>query len=50
MSSCAMHDLDAKCGPSCLRILEILSKGTQLPKTDVLAFFRVVSVDAMRCR
>jgi len=50
MSDCTMHDLDVECGPSCLRIPELLSKGTALPKTGVLAFYRMVSVDTVRCR
>ena len=45
-----MHDLDIEYGPISFRIPELLSNGTALPKTGVLAFYRVVSVDTMRCR
>jgi len=45
-----MHDLDVECGPSSFRTPELLSNGTALAKTGVLAFYRVVSVDTMRCR
>jgi len=45
-----MHDLDIECSPSSFRIPELLSNGTVLPKTGVLAFYRVVSVDTMCCR
>ena len=48
--SCTMHDLDAQCGPSSFRIPELLSNGTALSKTGVLAFCGVVSADAIRCR
>jgi len=50
MSRCTMHDLDVGCGPSSFRIPELLSNGTALPKTSVLAFYRVASVDTMRRR
>jgi len=50
MSRCTMHDLDIECGTSSFRIAELLSNGTALPKSGVLAFFRVVSVDTVRCR
>ena len=45
-----MHDLDEECGPSSFHIPELPSNGTVLPKTGVLAFYRMVSVDTMRCR
>jgi len=45
-----MHDLDVECSPSSFRILELLSNRIALPKTGLLAFYRVVSVDTMRCR
>jgi len=45
-----MHDLDVECGPSSFRIPELLSNGTVLPKTGVLTFYPMVSVDTMRCR
>ena len=45
LSHCTMHDLDVECGPSSFRMPELLSYGTALPKTGVLAFCRVVSVD-----
>ena len=45
-----MHDPDVECGPSAFRIPEPLSNGTAPPKTGVLAFYRVTSVDTMRCR
>jgi len=45
-----MHDLDVQCDPSSFRIPELLSDGTALSITGVLAFYRVVSVDTMRCR
>jgi len=47
---CMMHDLDVGSGPSSFRIPELLSNGTALPKSGVLAFYRVVSLDTMRCR
>jgi len=50
MSRCAMHDLDVEYDPSSFRTPELLSNGTALPKTGMLAFYRVVSVDTMRCR
>jgi len=50
MSRCTMRDLDVECGPSSFRIPELLSNGTALSKTGVLAFYRVVSVDTMCCR
>jgi len=50
MSRCTIHDLDVECGPSAFRMSVLLSNWTALPKTGVLAFFRVVSVDTMRCR
>jgi len=50
MSRCTMHDLDVECGPSSFRVPELLSNWTALPKTGVLAFYGVVSVDTMRCR
>ena len=37
-----MHDLDVECGPTSLHIPEILSNGTVLVKTGVLAFYQVV--------
>jgi len=45
-----MHDLDVECGPSSFGIPELLSNGTALPKTGVLAFYGMVSVDTMHCR
>jgi len=45
MSRCTIHDLDVECGPNSFRIPELLSNGTALPKTGVLAFYRVVSAD-----
>jgi len=45
-----VHDLDVECDPSSFCISELLSNGTVLPKTVVLAFYRVVSVDTMHCR
>jgi len=48
MSRCIRNDLDVECGPSSFRIPE--RNGTALPKTGMLAFYRVVSVDTMRCR
>jgi len=50
MSRSTMHDLDVECGPSSFYIPELLSNWTALPKTGVLAFYRVVSMDTMRCR
>jgi len=50
MSRCTVHDLDVECGPSSFSIPELLSNGTALPKTGVLAFYHMVSVDTMRCR
>ena len=44
-----MHDVDEECGSSSFRMPELLSNGTALPKTGVLGFYRVVSVDTMRC-
>jgi len=35
--------------PQFFHIPELLSNGTALPKTGVLAFYCVVSVDTMRC-
>jgi len=40
MSRCMMHDLDVECGPTSLHIPEILSNGTVLVKTGVLAFYQ----------
>jgi len=45
-----MHELDIECGPSSFRIPELLSNGTALPKTGMLAFYRMVSVHTMHCR
>jgi len=45
-----MHDLDVKYGPGSFRITELLSNWTALPKTDMLALYRVVSVDTRRFR
>jgi len=45
-----MHDLDVEGSLSSFHIPELLSNGIALPKTSVLAFCRVVSVDTMRCR
>jgi len=42
-----MHDLDSECGPSSFRMPELLSNGTALRKTGVLAFYGVPSVDTM---
>jgi len=50
MSRWTVHDLDIECGPSSFRMPELLSNGTALPKTGVLAFYRVISVDTMRWR
>jgi len=50
MSRCTMHDLDVECGPSSFCIPELLSNGIALPKTSMLVFYHVVSVDTMRCR
>jgi len=43
-----MHDLDVECDLSPLCIPELLSNGTALPRTGMLAFYHVVTVDAMR--
>jgi len=48
--SCTMHVLDVECGPSSFHIPELLSNGTVLPKTGMLAFYCMVSVDTTRCR
>jgi len=45
-----MHELDVECVPRYFSIPELLSNGTALPKISVLMFYRVVSVDTMRCR
>jgi len=50
MSRCTMHDLAVECCLSSFHTLELLSIGKALPKTGVLAFYRVVFVDTMRCR
>jgi len=50
MSRCTMYDLDVECSPSSFRIPDLLSNGTALPKTGVLAFYNVVSVDTIHCR
>jgi len=39
-----MHDLDVECGPTSLHIPEILSNGTVLVKTGVLAFYQLGSL------
>jgi len=44
MSRCTVHGLNVECGPSSFRILELLSNGTGLPKTCMLAFYCLVSV------
>jgi len=49
LSHCTMHDLDVECGPSSFHIPKLLSNGTALPKTGVFAFYRMVSMDTMRC-
>jgi len=41
-----MHDLDVECGCSYFRIPEFLSNWTVLPKTDVLPFYHLASVDS----
>jgi len=45
MSRCTMHDQDVECSPFSFCIPELLSNGTALPKTGVLEFYHVVSVD-----
>jgi len=45
-----MHDLDIECSPGSFCIPELLSNGTALPKTGVISFYCVISVDTMRCR
>jgi len=40
-----MHDQDVECSPFSFCIPELLSNGTALPKTGVLEFYHVVSVD-----
>jgi len=45
-----MHALDVECGPSSFRMPELVSDGTALPKTGVLTFYCMVSVNTMRCR
>jgi len=50
MNRCTIHDLFVECGPGSFRMPELLPNGTALPKTGVLAFYRVASMDPMRCR